>query len=77
MKKKTIEIKEGQSYFYADIEKYAERNGYQIIKHGINVIGENFLVLKNKDTSLVTSFMLHGGTANDYIYKCIHTDIIF
>ena len=76
-KTRTIVFREEKSYPYVDIEKQAEKENKTIDKYGNVIIGEHFLVLRSEENDLITSFVLDGATANQYIYKCIYTDIIF
>lgn len=66
-------MKKGRNYNFIVIENYAYANDYEISDLGNNVIGENFLILKNENGEVI-SFVLTGTTGSEYIYECIYMD---
>lgn len=72
-------MKKGQSYGYLAIEKFAIDNNYEIDdvrpSHGRSNVGECFLVLRHESKDIVVSFVLTGGSSNQYQYDCVYSDL--
>jgi len=60
-----------KEYLYTRIEKVADENDLEIVETGSEVIGEEFLELKD-DGDTVASFVLSGATGNGYVYRCAY-----
>ena len=74
MIKELKDFEKGKDYFFnKDIDEFIGEENIEVDEHGHNIIGENFLVLKENELKIV-SFILSGTTSNDYIYTCIYTD---
>ena len=68
------EFKVNDVYCYNEISVNAcFLSNHNIQEYGLFVVGENFLVVKNKDNNMVCSFMLVQYWNEGY-YKCIYND---
>jgi len=65
-------MEKGKNYKYSTIEEKASWDSFETEDIGINLIGQNFLVLTNEDITI--SFVLTGTMGDQYIYECIYTD---
>jgi len=67
----------GKEYFYPDIEAMANGANYEIVEHGPDMLGENFLCLKPNEPDIpipfVVSFVLSSYNNGAY-YLCIYSD---
>ena len=70
-------FKTGQEYFYPDIEAMANGADYEIVEHGPEVLGENFLCLKPNDPNVnvpfLVSFIMTSYRQGAY-YTCVYSD---
>ena len=74
MKYSAKDFKLDSEFYYSAIYDFNEENpDFTLTEHGENIIGENFLVLKDNDGSVV-SFVLTEYGVNGAIYKVIYTD---
>jgi hypothetical protein len=76
MKIKIKNIIIGQEISYIDIETILVSNdNITYYQYGDeNLIGENFIVLKDGEKDLTVSFMLTGYNGNGNCYNCIYSD---
>lgn len=66
----------GLSYEYKAIDAYVQAyESLDLVEHGGEFVGRNFLVIINQDKLDVVSFVLDGATRNGYIYRCVYNDI--
>jgi methanogenic corrinoid protein MtbC1 len=63
-----------KEYTYKTVEDFAQEEGYEIEDLGEEVVGENFLVLKQEYSRDVISLMLTGTMGGNYMYKVIYTE---
>jgi methanogenic corrinoid protein MtbC1 len=63
-----------KEYTYKTVEDFAKEEGYEIEDLGDELVGENFLVLKQEYSRDVISLILTGTMGGDYLYKVIYTD---
>ncbi len=70
-------MKKGEEYGYNKIESFAEVMGFEIEELGHNRVGENFLILQKRDKDEIISFVLTGGSDNQYVYECVYSDSDF
>jgi len=63
-------MKKGKNYPYEEILKFAYKKTYLIEEIGENVIGKNFIILTDNNSTI--SFVLSGATSEEYIYECIY-----
>jgi hypothetical protein len=68
-------FKKNEIYSYPDIEKFVNIKGYAMENLGNNIIGEDFIVLRDPDEDIVISFVLTGANDLDYVYECIYSDL--
>jgi hypothetical protein len=72
-----LEIKKFQinkKYSYTEIENFCNNDpDFSIEEYGSEVIGENFLILKDYHNQTY-SFILDSVSNSDYIYKCIYNE---
>jgi hypothetical protein len=67
------DLKLNFEFLYKDIENIANSEDLTLTELGEDIIGENFLVLKNQKNSCIC-FMLTGYTSRGSIYKVIYTN---
>ena len=76
MKITTKDFNINKTYHYNNIEKFINNcNGFELIEYGENIIGMNFLVIKDTETDGCISFVL-TGRSSEYFYKCIYSDFL-
>jgi len=71
--KKYFEFEINKTYKFNTISDFAEKNQMDLNEYGRNLIGENFIILKDS-YDLTTSFMLTGTSGDDYLYQCVYKD---
>jgi hypothetical protein len=65
-----------KNYMYSDIVKEYNKGNNSFYEFGNkNNVGEGFIVIKNQDKDLTTSFMLASASKNGYVYTCIYNDV--
>jgi len=70
---KYFEFEKNKTYKFDTISDFAEKNQMDLIEHGRNLIGENFIILKDS-CDLTISFVLTGTSGDGYLYQCIYKD---
>jgi len=70
---KYFEFEIYKTYKFSTIEDYTEKNQMNIIEHGENLIGEDFIIIKDSKNKTI-SFVLTGTQGDDYLYQCIYKD---
>ncbi len=70
----TKDFKLNKEFSYTDIENFVCNNEeFELVEHGENLVGLNFVVIKGVETDDCISFVL-TGMSSEYIYKCIYSD---
>ena len=70
------DFKLNKTYIFSDIEYFVNNNDdFELIEYGENIIGLNFVVLKNVGTNDCISFVLTFVNLQ-YFYKCIYSDFL-
>ena len=59
---------------YQAIAEYSEKNNFEIEDFGKEIIGEQFILLRDPDYDKVISFVLTGSSGNGSVFTCIYTD---
>jgi len=74
MKYSIKDFKLDSEFYYSSIDNFNDENcNFTLTEYGENLIGENFLVLKDNGGSVI-SFVSTGYGTNGIIYKVVYTD---
>ena len=66
-----------RTYTFKDIECRVQSvfgHTDYIQEHGTNIMGDNFIIVKDDRDDKVCSFVLVAATSKHYIYKCVYND---